>query len=207
MASNLVMTLEYVCLQRYIGMRDSHLTINILLTYSMEQSPSWEVNRFAASQETPRILWNPKVHYRLHKYLPPVSILSQLDPVHTPTSKFVNIHINIILPSTSESPKWSLSLKFPHQDPIHASPFMRYMLRLFKSFNFITRKNLGEEYRSLSSSLCSPLHSLLTLSLLGPNILLNTLFSNTLHLLSFVIFSDQVSHPYETTAKLYFRIS
>jgi hypothetical protein len=30
-----------------------------LLTHSMEQSPSWEANRFAASQEISRILWNP----------------------------------------------------------------------------------------------------------------------------------------------------
>jgi hypothetical protein len=37
-----------------------------LLTYSMEQSPSWETNRFAASQEIPRILWNPKIHYPIH---------------------------------------------------------------------------------------------------------------------------------------------
>ena len=29
-----------------------------LLTYSMEQSPSWEANWFSASQETPRILQN-----------------------------------------------------------------------------------------------------------------------------------------------------
>jgi len=55
-----------------------------LLTYSMEQSPSWEGNWFAASQEIPHILWNPKVHYHIHKCPPPVPILSQLDPVHVP---------------------------------------------------------------------------------------------------------------------------
>jgi hypothetical protein len=38
---------------------------------------------------------------------------------------------------------------------------------------------LGEEYRSLSSSLCSFLHSTVTSSLKGPNILLNTPYSQT----------------------------
>jgi hypothetical protein len=35
----------------------------------MERSPSWEANRFAASQEIAQILWNPKVHYRIYKVL------------------------------------------------------------------------------------------------------------------------------------------
>ena len=46
--------------------------------------------------------------------------------------------------------------------------------------DFITRTILGEEYKSFSSSLCNLLHSPVTSSLLGPNIFLNTMFSNTL---------------------------
>jgi hypothetical protein len=53
-----------------------------ILTYSMEQSPSWEAKTSWATQEIPRILWNPKVDNRIHKSSPPVPILSQIDPVH-----------------------------------------------------------------------------------------------------------------------------
>ena len=52
----------------------------------MVESPSWEANWFAASQEIPRISRNPKVHYRTYKRPPPVSILGQPNPVHIPTS-------------------------------------------------------------------------------------------------------------------------
>ena len=65
------------------------------LTHSLTRwsSPSWEANRFSASQEIPRILFNPKVHYRSQKCPPPVPILSQLDPVHTLTSHILTIQI------------------------------------------------------------------------------------------------------------------
>jgi len=68
--------------------------------------------------------------------------------------------------------------------------------------DFITRTILGEQYRSLSSSLCSFLHFLVTSSLLGPNIFLNALFSNTLSLRSSLNVSDQISHPYKTKGKI-----
>ena len=94
--------------------------------------------------------------------------------------------------------------QFPHQNPVHASPLPihatcpAHLILL----DFITRTILGEKYRTLSSSLCSFLHSPVSSSFLDPNILLNTLFSNTLSLRSSLNVSDQVSHPYKTTGKI-----
>jgi hypothetical protein len=67
----------------------------------MEQNSSWEANMFLASQEIPRNLGNPMVHFCIQKYPPAVPILIQLDPAHTSTSHVLKIHLNIILPSTS----------------------------------------------------------------------------------------------------------
>ena len=102
--------------------------LTYLLTYSMVQSPSREANWFAASQEIPRILWNPKVHHRTHKLPPPVSILGHPNPVHITTSDLLEIRPNIIHPSTHRSPQWSLSLRFPHQDPIHPLSSPKWIL-------------------------------------------------------------------------------
>ena len=52
----------------------------------MQQSPSWEADSSSASHEIPRILW--KVYYRIHESLPPAPTLSQIDPIHFPTSNF-----------------------------------------------------------------------------------------------------------------------
>ena len=93
---------------------------------------------------------------------------------------------------------------FPHQNPVYASllPIRATCPTHLILLHFITQTILGEEYRSLISSLCTFLHSLVILPLLGPNILLNTLFSNTLSLCSSLNVSDQVSHHTEQQAKL-----
>src|SRR5215469_12322131 len=77
----------------------------------------------------------------------------------------------------------------PLSSPIRATRPAHLIL-----LDLTTRTILGEEYRSFSSSLCNFLHSPVTSSLLGPNTLLNTLFSNTLSLCSSLNVSDQVRY-------------
>jgi len=115
-----------------------------LLTHSMQHGPSSESNRFSASQEIPRILWYPKVHYRIHKCPAPVPNPSQIDSVHASTSHFLKIHLNTILPPALGSSKWSPSFRFPYQNPVHASPLpqTRYMPCLSHSFKFDHPKNI-----------------------------------------------------------------
>ena len=126
--------------------------LTYLLTYSMEQSPTWEANRFSASQEIPHISWNPKVHYHTHKCPPPFPILSQLDPVHIPhptslrSTLILSSHLRLGLPSgllPSGFPTKTMYKPLP--SPIRATCPAHLIL-----LDFITRTILGEEYRSLT---------------------------------------------------------
>jgi hypothetical protein len=80
-------------------------------------------------------------------------------------------HLNNILLSRLESPKWNFSLRFPTktlyktlQSPMHANCYAHFIF-----LDFINRIILDEEYRSLSASLCISLHSYAVLFLQGPN--------------------------------------
>ena len=79
--------------------------LTYLLTYFVGQSPSWESNRCSASHEIPRILWNPKVHYRLYNCSSPVPILYRINPLratHLTSWRSILIlssHLHMGLPS------------------------------------------------------------------------------------------------------------
>jgi len=170
----------------------------------MEQNPSWEANLFSASQEILLNVRKPKADYRIYR-CPHLSVSwttsIQSMPSH-PTSwrsiLILSSYLPLVLPSglfPSGFPTKTLNTPLP--SPIRATCTAHLFL-----LDLITRKILGEEYKSLSSTLCSFLHSLVASSFLGPNILLSTLFSNTLSLHISLNVSDQVSHPYKTTGKI-----
>jgi len=85
---------------------------------------------------------------------------------------------------------------------LSSPPYARYMARPTYSSLFDHQNNITWAVQIISSSLCSFLHSPVTSSLLGPNILLSILFSKILCLRTSLKVSDQAAHPYTRTGKI-----
>ena len=188
------------------------IILTYFLTYCMEQSPPWEAKRFSASQEIPTF-------YRTRRFITTLTSARHLSlswasstqpmPLH-PTSwrsiLILSSHLRLGFPSgLFPSGFLTKTLYASPLSPIHATCSTNPNL-----LDLITRIIFVEAYRPPSSSLCSFLHSPVTSSLLGLNILLSTLFSNTLSLHFSSTVSNQAAHPYKTTDKiisLYFWIT
>ena len=99
----------------------------------------------AASQEIPRIFGTRRFITVLtsarHLSLASANSIQSSQPPPT-------IHLNIILPSASGPPQWSLSLRFPHQNPVHTSPLphTRHMPRPSHFSRFMAKHLLGFIY-------------------------------------------------------------
>jgi len=180
----------------------SHIQTSHLLTHSMKQSSSWEAKRFSVKKfpafNGAKIFIAAFTSVR-HLTLSWASSIQSIPP--HPTSwrsiLILSSHLRLGHPSglfPSNFPPEPLIRLSSTSYVLHAQPIVL--------LDFINRKVSGDQHRSLSSSLCSFLHFPVTSSLLGPNILLNTLFSNTLSLRSSLNYSDQISHPYKTTGKI-----
>jgi len=163
----------------------------------MEHNPSWEANSCSASRAITRILWKPKLHYGIYKCPPPVHISSRINLAQAPSS-FLEIHFNITIPYTPRSSNWSLSLRFPHQNPVRISSVSHtcYMPRPSHSSWFDYPNNIWWAVRVIKILImqscpfpCYPVFP-------------STLLSNTLSQCSSFNLRDRVSHPYKTKGNI-----
>ena len=98
-------------------------------TYQLHgANPCRKPGNSSAPQEIPRILRNPKIHYRDYKIRPRVPNLSHINPVHVLAKDTFTINFNIILPSKHRFPSCLFYLGFPTDtlyvpllSPIHAT--------------------------------------------------------------------------------------
>ena len=131
----------------------------------------------------------------IHKATPIIIILRQFNQILRIVTSFFEIHFNIVLPSTLGLPKGLLpvGLLVNMLKALLPSLIQIPCSACFNLLDLITLTKLGERHKLWSSSLCRLLHSLFA-SILGPNIRLRILFSN-----SPLNVRYYVSQPYNTT--------
>ena len=177
---------------------------NYLLAHSYEQSPSWQANGSHLVKKFPTFYGTWKVITILtsahHLSLSSDRSIQSMPPHHT-SKRFILIlycHLRLGLPSGLDHSGFPTKTLYTALLSAICVTCPSHPILL----DLITRTKLGEKYKPLSSSLYSYLQSPVILSLLCPNFLLSTLFSNTLSLLSSLSLSDQVSDPYKSTGKI-----
>jgi hypothetical protein len=75
-----------------------------------------KIKSHSARQDFPHFLCNPNVNYRVYKSLPPVSVLSQMNPVQIFQLYPPKLHSDIIFLPSPGSSYWSHLLRFSDQN-------------------------------------------------------------------------------------------
>jgi hypothetical protein len=165
----------------------------------MEPSPSWEANSCSATWGIPNILRNTEVYYCVRKNLPLVSILGQMNPVHTHHPIIIRSILILLSHLCLGLPSGLLSPRFSYRNPVRMSHIHTTTSHPPKFYYYNTS---GMQYILWISLLCSFLQlPIYYFTPVGPNIL-HTLFSNTISPGSSLNAKHHVSYPYKTTGEL-----
>jgi hypothetical protein len=174
----------------YIRFTSSHAT-----HLASEQRPSWETDSDSAAHDIPRF-YCTYVYYSVHKSITRFPTWAR--SIHSTNSHRTYTSSTNILLFQVVSSLHSLQPRFCTH---FSSPHACYMPRPSHILDLIIILIFAEEHKLWNPSSCSFLQPSVTSSLFGPNILLSSLFSNTLNLCYSLNVRDHISHSYKTTGK------